>query len=120
MLQEQLRPQPEKQLKTALIFAPIKKNRFDWMIEKAVELGVTDFYPVLTQNTEVRKLNEERLQAQIFEAAEQCERLDIPALHSLRKLETLLGEWDKNRTIFACIERYDAAPLARPIQVRVC
>ena len=113
MLQEQLRPQPEKQLKTALIFAPIKKNRFDWMIEKAVELGVTDFYPVLTQNTEVRKLNEERLQAQIFEAAEQCERLDIPALHSLRKLETLLGEWDKSLTIFACIERYDAVPLSR-------
>jgi len=55
--QTQLLEQPKNQRQIHLFFTPIKKNRLDWMIEKSVELGVTDFHPVLTQNTEVRKIN---------------------------------------------------------------
>src|SRR5688572_10865230 len=53
-LTQKIRQQPEASPRLHLIFAPIKKDAMDWMIEKAVELGATDFHPVLTQNTEVR------------------------------------------------------------------
>ena len=108
LLKEQLYPQPKHSRAIHLIFTPIKKNRMDWLIEKAVELGVTDFHPILTQNTEVRKINTERLTQQIFEAAEQCERFEIPKLHDLEKLETKLSQWPDDINLMACIERYNA------------
>jgi len=92
------------------LFAPIKKQRQDWMIEKAVELGATDFHPVLTQNTEVRDINEDRLHTQICEAAEQNERLDIPALHPLKKLEPVLSGWNKTIPLLSCVERSYKTP----------
>ena len=70
-LQSQIRPQPAAAARVHLLFAPLKKNRMDIIIEKCTELGVTDFHPVLTNRTEVRDINEERLRAQIAEAAEQ-------------------------------------------------
>ena len=110
-LQKQLVAQPTKKRAIHLLFAPIKKHRQDWLIEKAVELGVTDFHPVLTQNTEVRKLNDSRLTQQIFEAAEQCERFDIPQLHDLKKLDKILSSWSAALPLFACIERFNTKPL---------
>ena len=105
---EQILSQPENARRIHLLFTPIKKSRLDWMIEKSVELGVTDFHPVLTQNTEVRKINEDRLKTQIFEAAEQCERLIIPELHPLLKIEKAL---EIKVPILSCLERYDAPPI---------
>ena len=110
-IEKQLREQPTDSRKIHAVFCPIKKHRQDWMIEKAVELGVTDFHPILTQNTEVRKINDARIKQQIFEAAEQCERLEIPALHDLRKLEELLNQWPENIQILSCVERFKAKPL---------
>lgn len=97
-----LRPQPVAARRIHLYFAPVKKTAMDWMIEKAVELGATDLHPVLTQNTEVRKLNEERLEKQIFEAAEQCERLEIPVLHPVKAMNS---SFEGSFPIMACIER---------------
>ena len=57
-----------------LAFAPVKKGRVDWLVEKAVELGVARLQPVVTQRTIVDKLNLERMRAHIIEAAEQCGR----------------------------------------------
>lgn len=102
---EQLILQPANQRAIHLFFTPIKKNRQDWLIEKAVELGVTDFHPLLTQNTEVRKINTERMTHQIFEAAEQCERLTIPTLHPLIKLDHALSP---DMPLYSCLERFDA------------
>ena len=110
-LEEQLFQQPENKRRIHLVFSPIKKHRMDWLIEKAVELGATDFHPIITQNTEVRKINEERLNQQIFEAAEQCERFIIPALHPLQKLENLLTGWSNDVPLLSCIERFDTKPL---------
>lgn len=110
-LDKQIIPQPVNTKKIHLIFAPIKKNRLDWLIEKAVELGVSELHPVLTQNTEVRKLKTERVTHQILEAAEQCERLDIPKLHEVQKLEALFDNWPKDIEIQACLERFDAQPI---------
>jgi 16S rRNA (uracil1498-N3)-methyltransferase len=105
---EQLLEQPQNTRRVHLIFTPIKKHRMDWLIEKAVELGATDFHPIITQNTQNRKIKQERLTAQIFEAAEQCERLEIPALHGLEKLDNALDQWPEDTPILACIERFDA------------
>ncbi len=114
IVQEQLFPQPPPGRAIHLVFAPIKKNRMDFLIEKAAELGATHIHPVLTQNTEIRQLNEERINAQLIEAAEQCERLTVPALAPLQKLDRLLGDWPQNVPLYACIERYDA-PLLKDI-----
>ena len=61
----------------ALAFAPIKKGRVDWLVEKAVELGVARLQPVITQRTIVDKLNLERMRSHIVEAAEQCGRTSL-------------------------------------------
>ncbi|MCB1555705.1 MAG: 16S rRNA (uracil(1498)-N(3))-methyltransferase [Alphaproteobacteria bacterium] len=115
---EQIRFQPPAPQGLSLFFSPIKKNRMDWLIEKAVELGVTDFYPVLTQNTENRVLNVERINRQIVEAAEQCERLDVPRFHSLRALtESIQDQEKRGDVVHACIERYEESlPLGRALE----
>jgi 16S rRNA (uracil1498-N3)-methyltransferase len=109
--QKQLKPQIDIQAEPAqhitLIFAPIKKQRLDFLIEKAVELGVTCLQPVLTQNTEMRKINAERIESQIIEAAEQCERLDIPPLLPLISLEKAAP---LHNIIYTAIERLDDVP----------
>ena len=104
----QTRTRPEKTGAVHLLFAPLKKQRLDFLIEKGVELGATDFHPVLTARTEVRKLNTERITAQITEAAEQCERLDRPVLHDFIPLERKLTAWDAALPLFACLEREEA------------
>ena len=73
-----------------LAFAPIKLNYLNLMIQKATEIGVTRFIPVLTERTIVRKLNEKRINKIIIEASEQSNRLKIPTLDNLTKLDTFL------------------------------
>jgi len=63
-----------------LAFAPVKRARIDWLVEKATELGVARLIPVMTQRTVVERLNMERLRAHIIEAAEQCGRTRLPEL----------------------------------------
>jgi 16S rRNA (uracil1498-N3)-methyltransferase len=63
-----------------LLFAPVKGDRTDYIVEKATELGVAGIVPVITERTIVRKVNQERLQARCIEAAEQCGRLCVPAI----------------------------------------
>lgn len=96
-----------------LLFPPIRKERFDWIIEKSVELGATDLHPVLTQNTDVRKINDERVIAQMTEATEQCERLNIPVLHKMLPLAEALQNWDAEIPLFAAIERMGIQPIPR-------
>lgn len=104
---EQLHPQPAHTDDIHLYFAPIKKARMDWMIEKAVELGATHLHPVITQNTEIRTVNADRLKAQILEAAEQCERLDIPHLADAIPLDAIPA----GVPLLACLERGMTRPL---------
>lgn len=104
-LSERLKDQPELKRRVHGFFPPIKKHRMDFLIEKAVELGVTDLHPVLTEFTDVRKINEERLQAQILEASEQCERLDIPALHAMKDLKVAANGFEG--IIYSAVERGD-------------
>ncbi len=105
-VQRCLRPQPnEEPQQTHLLFAPIKKARQEIMLEKAVELGVTHLQPVLTRNTEVRELRHDRNFQNLIEAAEQCERLTVPALLPLKPLAEILGTWPEAVPLLACVER---------------
>ena len=73
-----------------LAFAPIKLNYQNLMIQKATELGITKFIPILTERTIVRKINEKRLNKIIIEASEQSNRLAVPSLENITKLNNFL------------------------------
>lgn len=98
VVRENLRPREEVP-DLWLLFAPIKRGRIDWLVEKATELGVARLQPVLTQRTVVDRLNLERLRAHAVEAAEQCERTALPVLTGERKLKALLAEWPDERAL---------------------
>ncbi|MBA3666594.1 MAG: 16S rRNA (uracil(1498)-N(3))-methyltransferase [Sphingomonas sp.] len=83
-----------------LAFAPVKKGRVDWLVEKAVELGVARLLPVVTQRTIVDKLNLERMRAHIVEAAEQCGRTALAEIDAPVKLDALLRGRDMGRTLY--------------------
>jgi 16S rRNA (uracil1498-N3)-methyltransferase len=85
--------------------ALIKKDRFDWIAEKACELGVAHFVPMLTARCVVDKVKEDRLAAHMIEAAEQCERTALPEIAPLTKLGALLKSWPAGRTLYFCDER---------------
>ena len=83
-----------------LAFAPIKLNYLNLMIQKATEIGVTRFIPILTERTVVRKLNDRRLNKIIIEASEQSNRLNVPSLDKLTKLDTFLKSNQNTNIIF--------------------
>ncbi|HYD36037.1 MAG TPA: 16S rRNA (uracil(1498)-N(3))-methyltransferase, partial [Allosphingosinicella sp.] len=83
-----------------LLFAPIKRGRIDWLVEKATELGVARLVPVITRRTVVDRLNLERLRAHIVEAAEQCERTALAAIDEPRRLDALLADWPGERHLY--------------------
>ncbi|HEX8533774.1 MAG TPA: 16S rRNA (uracil(1498)-N(3))-methyltransferase [Allosphingosinicella sp.] len=82
-----------------LLFAPIKRGRIDWIVEKATELGVARIVPVITRRTIVDRTNSDRLLAHMIEAAEQCERTALPELAEPQKLDALLRSWPEDRTL---------------------
>ena len=74
-----------------LAFSPIKSNYFNFMIQKATELGVTKFLPIIFERTIVRKINKERLEKVIIEAAEQSNRITVPSIEDPQKLKSFLN-----------------------------
>ena len=83
-----------------LAFAPVKKGRVDWLVEKAVELGVARLEPVITRRTIVDKLNLERMRSHIVEAAEQCGRTALATIAEPVKLEAFLKAHDQARPLY--------------------
>ena len=73
-----------------LAFSPIKSNYFNFMIQKATELGVTKFLPIIFDRTIVRKINKERLEKVIIEAAEQSNRINVPVIEQPQNLKSFL------------------------------
>ena len=76
-------------------FAPLKKARLDYMIQKATEMGVAYIQPVFTQYTQVNKLKTDKLKTYMLEAAQQCEILSLPEIEPSIKLKDLLENWQK-------------------------
>lgn len=112
LAERRTRPQPPAPSALVLAFAPIRKQRLDMLIEKAVELGVTRLCPVLTERTSHGRLKRERIEAQIREAAEQCERLDLPVLEEAQPLAAFITGWNPAIPIFLAAEAGEALPLA--------
>ncbi|MFN3605781.1 MAG: 16S rRNA (uracil(1498)-N(3))-methyltransferase [Cypionkella sp.] len=99
-----------------LLFAPIKKARTDFIVEKAVEMGAARICPVQTQHTNAERLRIEKLQAHAMEAAEQCGATYVPAVDDLRSLDKVLASWPVGRLLFWAEEGLagQSAPISGP------
>ena len=93
----------ESKKEICLAFAPIKLNYLNLMIQKATELGITKFIPILTDRTIVRKLNYKRINKIIIEASEQSNRLNVPEFHEIIKFDEFIKEYKKAKIIFGDI-----------------
>ncbi len=95
-----------------LCFAPVKKARLDWIVEKATELGIARLQPVITERTIVERVKRERILAQIVEACEQCGRTALPDLAEPVKLPHLLKGWPAERALLFADEE-GGVPMAK-------
>lgn len=93
-----------------LLFAPVKKDRTDYIIEKATELGAAKIVPVITRYTISDKPRVERFAAQATEAAEQARRLEVPEIAPAIRLEDLLRQWDEKRILYFMDESGNGIP----------
>ena len=85
-----------------LAFSPIKSNYFNFMIQKATELGITKFVPLITDRTIVRKINYERIKKIIIEASEQSNRISVPKINKLENLQSFLNNFPKEGNLIFC------------------
>ena len=108
---ERLRPQAGSG-EAWLLFAPPKKDRLRFLVEKATELGVARLMPVTTEHTEPPEARRDRLEDWAVEAAEQCGRLDVPACLAQQPLAAALETWPQDRPLLFCDEA-GGAPLQR-------
>lgn len=95
-----------------LLAAPIQRARFETVVEKATELGVARIVPVVTDRTQGGRVNTGRLAAIAVEAAEQCERLDVPTVDEPVELARLVRDWPEERALLVCAEAGPAEPIA--------
>jgi 16S rRNA (uracil1498-N3)-methyltransferase len=87
-----------------LLFAPIKKARTDFIVEKAAEMGAAQIIPIQTDFTNSERIRQDRLQAHATEAAEQCGGTFVPEVSELVKLDRLLEQWPEERQLMFCDE----------------
>lgn len=112
-IESQTRPQTSAQ-DLDYLFAPLKRSRLDYMIQKAVEMGVSQLRPIMTRYTIAERVNLNRMRANAIEAAEQCGVLAVPEVLPPQDFDAVLKSWDIARTLIFCDE--DAVS-ANPIDV---
>jgi 16S rRNA (uracil1498-N3)-methyltransferase len=86
------------------LFAPLKAARLDYMVQKAVEMGVSRLQPVFTRHSQVVRVNPDRMRANAIEAAEQCGILSLPDIEAPVDFVRLLADWDPARRLLFCDE----------------
>ncbi|RAI26734.1 16S rRNA (uracil(1498)-N(3))-methyltransferase, partial [Rhodoplanes elegans] len=94
------------------LFAPLKRTRLDYLVQKAVEMGASRLAPVVTRHTQAERVNTERMRANVVEAAEQCGVLALPAVAEPVALDKALAGLDPERLLVFCDED---APVADPL-----
>jgi 16S rRNA (uracil1498-N3)-methyltransferase len=109
-VERRLRPQAAEP-DAWLLFAPLKRDATELVVEKATELGVSELRPMVTGRTNPRTLNLDRLDAIAIEAAEQCERLTVPRILAPVPLFEALAAWPDGRPLVAALERREAPPV---------
>ena len=115
ILRENLRPQPDNDsTPITLYFSPLKKQAQDMVVEKATELGVTHFIPVLMERTNNSKIRLDKIQSRIIEASEQCERLTLPTVHQSTDLQSVIG--NTTHPLLYCAEWGTAEPIVTVLQ----
>ncbi|AHC73320.1 hypothetical protein P856_73 [Candidatus Endolissoclinum faulkneri L5] len=87
-----------------LAFAPIKRDRINFTVQKATELGVMLLSPVITRYTIVQRVNVNRMRANVIEASEQSNRLTVPKVSELDNLTNLIDSWPIDRTMIVANE----------------
>ena len=102
----------EDEPKLNLIFSLVKKDRIFNILEKCTELGVTCFYPILSERTQNINYNIQKFESYVIEASEQTRRLSIPKIMPVKKINSLLNNWNKNEKILLCNEN-DGIPLIK-------
>jgi 16S rRNA (uracil1498-N3)-methyltransferase len=107
-LERQVRPQ-EGGPDIDYVFAPLKRSRLDYMVQKVTEMGVRRLRPVITERTIAERVNTERMRANVIEAAEQCGVLRVPEAHEPVRLQDALTGWDATRKLIYCDEHEDNA-----------
>ncbi len=115
-LEEQLRPAvmgPD----VSLLFAPIKHDPLTFLIEKATELGVRHFYPVMTERCNISRLNHNRALSNLIDATQQCERFDVPRLYPLMPLGETLSNWDPHVLLLVCQERGEVSSIVEALRL---
>ena len=121
-VKNQLR-QPDKEQEIWLAFAPIKSNYFNFMLQKATEIGVSKFFPITSERTIVRKINEERINKILIEASEQSNRLTVPKIEKIQKLEKFLDENKNINLIFGDLntnnKKIAISDLSKPLVVLI-
>src|SRR6266481_1581616 len=108
----QTRPQ-DRLPDLAYVFPPLKHARLDYMVQKAVEMGVSSLQPVLTRFTQVGRVNGERMRANVIEAAEQCGILSLADVEEPVPLDRYLSQRESTRLLVFCDE---AAEVENPLQ----
>jgi len=103
---------PEREGDLWLLFAPVKRARLDWLVEKATELGVSALLPVWTRHTQSERLNLDRLHAHAVAAAEQSQRLSVPELRPPQQLDAVAAAWPVGRRLIVCDETGAGEPIA--------
>jgi len=100
-----------------LLFAPVKKNKLDMLVEKATELGVCRLIPVQTRRSIVDRVNAARLRAITIEAAEQCGRLTLPEISDLQTLDQVLKTWPEDHALYVGDETGGGEPILNAISI---
>jgi 16S rRNA (uracil1498-N3)-methyltransferase len=110
------------------LFAPLKQARLDYMVQKAVEMGASSLQPILTQHTQVTRINADRMRSNAIEAAEQCGILILPEILEETRLKARLATWPEDRWLIFCDEdapvkdpreAFDAAGIVRGVPLAV-
>src|SRR5262249_7854820 len=96
------------------LFAPLKQARLDYLVQKAVEMGVSRLVPVLTRPGQVARVNRDRIRANAVEAAEQCGILNLPEIATPIALDKLVARWVPDRLMVFCDE---ATPVRDPLAI---
>lgn len=94
------------------MFAPLKRARLDYMVQKAVEMGAGQLWPVLTRRTVAERVNLERMRANAIEAAEQCGILSVPMIKAPQPLAVAIETWPHGTPLIFCDE---GAEISNPV-----
>jgi 16S rRNA (uracil1498-N3)-methyltransferase len=101
------------------LFAPLKRARLDYLVEKATEMGVARIQPVITRRTTPERVNLDRMRANVIGAAEQCGILRVPEVCAPERLEAVLARWDASRAMVFCDEDADVTePVSALVPLR--